>query len=127
MDSTKISLIGIACVFICILLGEMKSSLSSAVKISSSLLIFIFALGAFSPLVEFFAESAKESSLSSYIPLIMKALGISFCSLISSDICRDAGYSALASGIELVSKAQILLLALPLIKDIIAIAEEVIA
>ena len=125
MDSTKICMIGLLCTFLCLLLGEVKSSFSVTVKIACSILVFLFAASSLSPVVDYFKTASEESSVATYTSLILRGLGISLCSQISSDICRDAGNSSLASGIELVSKAEILLLSLPLIKEIIKIAEGV--
>ena len=125
MDSTKICIIGLLCVLLCVLLGEFKSSFSAVIKMSCSLLLFLFALGTLSPVLDFFKSMGEGSSISSYMSIIIRALGISFCSSISSDICRDAGTPALASAIELVSKVEIIVLTLPLIKEIINIAEGV--
>ncbi len=125
MDSFKICLIGILCVFLCMLFAEMKSSFSLSVKIACSVLVFLFAIGIFSPLIDFFRSISGEGALSSYLPLMLKALGITLCSDLVSDICRDSGNTSLASGIELVGKAEILLLSLPLIKEMIGIAEGV--
>ena len=127
MDSTKICMVGLLCVFLCILLKEIKSPFSVSVKIASVILLFLVALSVLAPLVTYFKERANQTETSSYVVLILKALGISFCTQISADICRDTGENSLASSIELVGKAEILLLSVPLIKQIIELAEGVLA
>ena len=40
----------------------------------------------------------------------------------SAELCRDAGESAIASKLELVGKAEIILLCLPLLRELIGLA-----
>ena len=58
-----------------------------------------------------------------YTKILFKAVGICFISQISSDICRDAGEGALAGKIELAGKVMIIVLALPLMEEILETAK----
>ena len=40
----------------------------------------------------------------------------------SAELCRDAGESAIASKLELVGKAEIIILALPLVRELLGLA-----
>lgn len=51
--------------------------------------------------------------------VLLKAIGICILTQFASDICRDAGESALASKLELAGKCTVLLLALPLFETTI--------
>lgn len=53
-----------------------------------------------------------------YGGILLKSLGICFLCQFSSDACKDAGQSALASKVELAGKLMIVLIALPMIEDI---------
>ena len=44
-----------------------------------------------------------------------------------ADICRESGESAAASGVETVGKLEILLLSLPLIDEILRVAERLLS
>lgn len=125
MDSYKICMIALLCVFLVLILKEMKSSLSLAVKIACAIFVFVVALSILSPLIEIAKSTAQTSGLSSYLALLIKALGIAFSTEICAEICRDCGEAAVSSGIELVGRAEILLLSVPLIKEIIETAEGV--
>lgn len=125
MDSYKISMIGLICVFLCLILREIKSPMSVTVKIACALFLFIVALSVASPVIELAKNSAGTSGLSSHLSLLMKALGIALTTELCADICRDCGESALGSGIEFAGKAEILLLSLPLMKQIMEMAEGV--
>ena len=58
---------------------------------------------------------------------ITKAVGICCVTQLAADLCRDAGESAMASGILLTGKVTLLLLAIPLFSPLKQMLEEVIA
>jgi stage III sporulation protein AD len=58
-----------------------------------------------------------------YLKRILKMIGITYVAEFGVDLCKDAGYSTIASGITMFSKLSILLLALPVMEaflDLIA-------
>ncbi|MBQ8922043.1 MAG: stage III sporulation protein AD [Oscillospiraceae bacterium] len=58
---------------------------------------------------------------------IGKAIGICCVTQLASDVCKDAGASALASGVILTGKAALLLLILPLISPLLSLMQEVLS
>ena len=58
-----------------------------------------------------------------YARILFKAVGICFVSQISSDICRDAGEGKKKKKIELAGKVIIIVLALPLMDEILETAK----
>lgn len=58
-----------------------------------------------------FSQTGLDSE---YLAIIIKSLGICFTVQIGCDCCRDCGENALASQLELVGKAAIILTAIPL-------------
>ena len=56
---------------------------------------------------------------------IGKAIGICCITQLASDICKDAGESALATGVILAGNAALLLLILPLIDPLLTMLKEV--
>lgn len=57
--------------------------------------------------------------------LIGKSVGICCMTQLASDICKDAGESAMATGVTLAGKAALLLLILPLIDPLLSLLREV--
>jgi stage III sporulation protein AD len=57
-----------------------------------------------------------------YAKVMTRALGVSLLTKLSCDACRDAGESGLADGVELAGRSVILLLSLPLVKEILGFA-----
>ena len=62
---------------------------------------------------------ATESGEQTYWPVMLKALGISFIAEIASGVCRDSGEGTLAVWVETAGKIALLILALPLMKEIL--------
>ena len=61
-----------------------------------------------------------------YIEILFKSLGICILTQISSDICRDANESALATKAELAGKVAVLTIAMPMITSIAQLSIELI-
>lgn len=57
--------------------------------------------------------------LASYGALMIRALGVALFASTCADLCRDAGESAVAAGVETVAKLELLLCGLPLIREVI--------
>jgi stage III sporulation protein AD len=54
-------------------------------------------------------------------------LGLAILTQICAEICKESGEGGIASAIELIGKIEILVLALPLINDILTVAKNLIA
>ena len=61
------------------------------------------------------------------IALVTKAVGICCVTQLASDLCKDTGESAMASGILLTGKVTLILLAIPLFTPLRQMLEEVIS
>ena len=62
-----------------------------------------------------------------YSEILLKTLGVSLTVQTASDICRDAGESAIASKVELFGKAEILIISIPIVKKILEISQEILS
>lgn len=107
-----------------LILRSQKSEFSGFVSLAASVILLGAACISFFPVMEFVAESVADTGFSEYFGTLMKALGITLLVQLCSQVCRDAGEAALASKLELVGKAEILLLCLPLVSELIALAGE---
>lgn len=77
----------------------------------------------FSPAAEEIRLLLEESGLNGeYASILFRALGICFLAQFAADACRDAGESALASRVELGGKTAVVILSLPLFREIMTVA-----
>lgn len=60
-----------------------------------------------------------------YIKLLIKLIGITYLCEFAANLCKDSGYSALGSHIELLGKVSIMMAGFPMIKTLIDMLEEV--
>ena len=97
------------------LLREWKSGASAtAVTVAAVCLITTVALTRYSEAIEgLLALAGEDGAVSDAASLALRALGVGFASQIGADICRDLGEGSVASCIESVGRAEMLLICLP--------------
>ena len=90
-----------------------------AIPSSLSAVVFIcgFALSIILPVIDYMSYIAEQYT-NSYFPILIKAVGISLLTATASEICRSAGEDAIASKVELLGKCELLVLSLPILKDV---------
>ncbi len=88
--------------------------------------ILLAAMGELAPLVSQVKGLTESSGLpGEVLPSVLKAVGIAIVAQLASNVCRDAGESALAGTVDLAGKVAILTVSLPLFKTILAYLEEI--
>lgn len=60
----------------------------------------------------------------SYIQILLKLIGITYIAEFATGICKDAGYSTIASQIEIFSKLTILALSMPIMEALLLTIKE---
>lgn len=112
---------------VCILiLRTQKNEFSTLVAIGASVMLLGAAVVTLFPVLEFVRDTVESTGFSKYFSTLMKALGITLTTELCSSVCRDAGEGALGAKLELVGKAEILLLCLPLIGELVALAADMV-
>ncbi len=87
--------------------------------ISLALIALYLAFDTIKSVTEFITSMAAAAQISPVVlTVVFKAVGISIVTKLSSDVCRDAGQSSVASGIELTGAFAALYIALPLFKTV---------
>ncbi len=116
MEIVKIGMMGIAGVFLAILLKKEKSEYGTLISMVVCIAIFFFVIHKMQVIFAFVERlEAMISVDSSYIALIMKMIGIAYVAGLAIDICKDAGYGAIGSQIEMFAKLSILVVSLPVL------------
>ncbi|MBO5913972.1 MAG: hypothetical protein J6Q72_01360 [Clostridia bacterium] len=115
---------GIASALAVAIIRRFRPELAETAVAVSAVLIFVYVAESVAPFVSLVKSIAEDSGASGYFALMLKALAISLCCRLSSDICRDCGEASLGSHIELAGKAGIVLTSLPVIQQIFEIAKD---
>ncbi len=102
---------------------QWKNDFLPLLRLSLALLFAIAAVNTASPLVSCLSGLSRWDGIGGYAEIMIKALGIAVLTQCCSELCRECGENAAATGVELTGKVEILLLCLPLMGDILSVAE----
>jgi len=125
MDLLKYAGLALAALSFLLILRQMKSEITPLLSLGIAVVFMGAAAVNLYPTVEFLAEYAYDGGMSEYFKYLIKALGIGVVVQTTADICSDAGEGALASKVELLGRAELLLLALPLLRELLQTAGEI--
>ncbi len=103
--------------------GSPETSL--LLTLGTAVVVLLFLAGAMEELVSFLEELGTRSGISGdlFIPLY-KTVGIALVVKVGGSLCRDAGESALAAVVETAGAVCALLVALPLLRAVLALLLE---
>ena len=123
MNEIKICGLVLCGLVVCVIFKNIRQEYSLFVRIGITCLVTIVSISIFYPILSFIENAAKGTPTYEYIPTLIKALGIAFIVQITADVCNDANENALAERISFFGKAQILIISLPLVKNLFKICE----
>ena len=102
------------------------SSLSPYLTQISAIVILISTISALIPIVSFINSLIKgTSSAKANVQIILTASAIALMCKTVSDLCKENGENMLKNAVEFAGNAQIILLALPMIKELLTKSMEV--
>lgn len=112
----KIALAGIVVVLCALLLKNEKAEYAVFISMSGCLMIFLLGISKLEVILT--AIGRLEGYLgagSEYLPILLRIVGITYLAEFAADLCRDAGFSAVAGQVELAGKLTIMAVSLPVI------------
>ena len=89
-----------------------------------SLLLGAAALAMMQPLLSFMNELVAGSALGEVASLLFRGLGVAYLTQLCADFCRQSGEGQIAAGVESAGRIQLLLLALPSLRQLTALAQQ---
>lgn len=97
------------------------------ISVIACVVILLAVLGDLGPVVSQIERLAETESFPGYVlPVVLKAVGVAIMGQLASNVCKDAGESALAYTVDLAAKAAILAVSLPLFTKIFEYLEEIV-
>lgn len=114
-----ICVISVSCITI---FKQLEKDRSTIIRLASVIVLSLAILTLSIPVIDYIKGIMPDSSVSEYVSVILKALGIAFLSSVCSSVCKDCGENTLSCYAELAGKIEIILLSLPIIKDIMDMA-----
>lgn len=116
MDIVKIAILGIAGVLLALPFKKERGEYSTFIAIVICICIFVYLLTKVETILSFAGELEGLINIDSrYIGMVVKMVGITYVAEFASNICKDAGYAAIASQIELFAKLSILVISVPVL------------
>ena len=112
----KIAILGLVVVLLALPFRIIKGEYSLYLSIAGCILIFYFVLGKMQQVIELMEKIGASLPIDSgYLGILVKIIGITYITEFSADLCKDAGYSALAGQIAIAGKLSVLGISMPVI------------
>lgn len=120
MDIIKIALMGIAGVFLAVMVRSYKSEYSLFISMAVCTCIFIYLVSKLEIILSY-VDSIQSLIVvdNRYVKTVIKMIGITYIAEFSVDMCKDAGYQAIAGQIEMFAKMSILLISMPVLMSFV--------
>lgn len=116
----KIMVIALVGVIMAMFLRTQRAEYSVFLSICIAILILFCVLGLFSSAKEQLSSISVYLSMDNqYYGLLFKMIGITYLCEFCSGICKDAGYHAIGSQIEIFGKISILLAGVPILMTLL--------
>lgn len=121
-DVIKIIGIGLIGLILIIILKQYRPEFGIYISLISGALIIYIALDKIANVIELLKSICQKSGVnSSFLEILIKMTGIAFLAEFAISICKDAGEGAIASKIELGSKAIIISMSIPIIYNLLEV------
>lgn len=98
------------------------SKLAPLVPLFGGTVLLMAAIARYREPINAMLTLAEEAGISSSVGTVVKMLAVGGLCTMASDICRDLGEGTLAARVELCGRAEILLLCLPFLLELITLA-----
>jgi stage III sporulation protein AD len=116
MDIIKIAMIGLAGVLLAMQVREGRKEYEIYITMASGLCIFFFLITKLEVVIDALGRIQGYIKMDSkYVAILLKMIGITYVAEFSSNLCKDAGYQAVAGQIEMFAKLSILVLSMPVL------------
>lgn len=116
MDMMKIGILGIAGILTALFIKDVKPQFAVFISMATCILIFFYAIEKLTFLTQTLESLKNYIALKdSYLSILLKIIGITYIADFSSNVCKDAGYSAIAGQIEIFGKISIFVVSAPVL------------
>jgi len=111
---------GVLCAVLAIIVKQQSPGIAIIITIAASVLIFLMVLPLLTQAVGVLGNiGAMLDGGFEYISLAIRVIGVAYMAELGSSVCSDAGESAIATKIDLGGRVIIMVMAMPVIVDIV--------
>ena len=116
----RVAFLGIAGVLLAMQFRGEKPEYATYIGLAVSIILFWYCLRQVENVAAQFARiKGYLEGTEGYLSILFKVIGITYICEFSSDICRDAGYQAVAGQIEILGKLTVMFAGLPILFAVI--------
>lgn len=118
MNITSICIAAVCISVIILSVRQIKPEIAHIISIGAAVLLFLSIIPYINEIISTIKQFSYISASSSrYFEPIIKITGIAYITNLSSQICSDAGETALASRVEMAGKVAICMLTIPIARE----------
>lgn len=126
LDTLRICAVALLAAFCFSVVRRVNSSFDMPLKVTAAVVFFGIILAFAVPLFTYVSELVGNSALGEWQGLLFGAFGVALLSHLTAEICRECGEASIGGYVELAGKAEILVLCLPLVKELLAEVENLV-
>jgi len=126
IDTLKICGIAILAAICVSVVKRINSTFDVPMRLAAAIAFFGLVLGMSVPLFGYLSELVSSSELAAWQGVLFGAVGIAFLTHVTAEICRECGEGSLSGYVELAGKIEILILCLPLVKELLEEVERLV-
>lgn len=127
MSTVQICLFAVTGVTLAVLVRQWKNEFLPLLRLALAVVLAAAVIAMSAPLVAYIRTLTEDAGVPGYAEFLLKALGLTVLTQCCAELCRESGESGVANGVEIAGKVEILLLALPLIGEILSAARELLS
>ena len=118
----KIVGIGLIALVLIIILKQYRPEFALYISLIAGVLILCLAIDNLQSVINLLKQICQKSGVNSkFLGILLKMTGIAFLAEFAISICKDAGEAAIASKVELGSKAIIISMSIPIIYNLLEV------
>lgn len=127
LNITQIIAIAFIATFIVLLLKQYKPEYATFVSIIAGIIILVFVTNRITNIIELIETLIEDVGINKeFFKILLKITGIAYLIEFASNVCKDAGESAIASKVELAGKILIVAVSIPIISTLVQTITEVV-
>lgn len=127
MSSLQICMLAVLGVTAITVLRKWNSDFVPLLRLALAMLLSLGIFVWLAPIISYLRTVTEASGISGYAEFLFKALAVALLTQLCAELCRESGETGAANGVELAGKAEILLLCLPLLSEILDTVKELLA
>ena len=124
MGAVQVAGVALLAAVLLLILRELRPVMALPVRLAAALLLLGGGIGLLHPVLDRVRVLFDAAEAAAYTEPILRAAGIGLLTELAASFCRELGENALADGVSFFGRAEILVLSLPLLERLIALAEE---